>query len=169
MRLAPHHEGASRHANRVVRALSDQVRMPGMPLHAIPSIAPNPKENVMANPFVHVELHTKDVAAAKKFYSTLFGWKLEDMPMPDGSGSYTMISVGEGTGGGMMKNPDPNVPPHWLAYVGVDDIEASTKRAQELGGKVHLGVTKVGDFGLMSVIQDPTGAYFAMWKATMKK
>jgi predicted enzyme related to lactoylglutathione lyase len=131
--------------------------------------ASNPKEIVMANPFVHVELHTNDVAAAKKFYSTLFGWKLEDMPMPDGGGSYTMISVGEGTGGGMMKNPDPKVPPHWLAYVGVDNIEASTKRAQELGGKVHLGVTKVGDYGLMSVIQDPTGAYFALWKPAAKK
>jgi uncharacterized protein len=123
----------------------------------------------MANPFVHIELHTNDVAAAKKFYSSLFGWKLEDMPMPDGGGSYTMVNVGEGTGGGMMKNPDPKVPPHWLAYVGVDNVEASTKRAQELGGKVHLGVTKVGDYGWMSVIQDPTGAYFALWKPAAKK
>ena len=122
----------------------------------------------MANPFVHVELHTQDVAAAKKFYSSLFGWKLEDMPMPEG-GSYTMVNVGEGTGGGMMKNPAPKVPPHWLAYVGVDNVEASTKRAQELGGKIHLGVTKVGDYGWMSVIQDPTGAYFALWKPAAKK
>ena len=52
----------------------------------------------MANPFVHVELHTRDLAKAKAFYSKLFGWKLEDMPMP-GGGSYTMISVGEGTAG----------------------------------------------------------------------
>ena len=122
----------------------------------------------MANPFVHVELHTQDVAAAKKFYSSLFGWKLEDMPMPEG-GTYTMVNVGEGVGGGMMKNPDPKVPPHWLAYVGVDNVEASTKRAQELGGKVHLGVTTVGDYGWMSVIQDPTGAYFALWKPAAKK
>ena len=50
------------------------LRVPGMPLHAIRQLPPNPKENVMANPFVHVELHTKDVAAAKIFYSTLFGW-----------------------------------------------------------------------------------------------
>ena len=67
------------------------------------------------------------------------------------------------------KNPDPKVPPHWLAYVGVDDIEVSTRRAQELGGKMHLGVTKVGDYGWMSVIQDPTGAYFAMWKPAPAK
>jgi len=123
----------------------------------------------MANPFVHIELHTDDVAAAKKFYSTLFGWQLQDVPMPGEHGSYTLINVGEGTGGGMMKKQDANIPPHWLAYVGVDDIEASTKRAQDLGGKVCVGATKVGDFGWMSVIQDPTGAYFAMWKPAQKK
>ena len=88
----------------------------------------------MANPFVHVELHTQDVVAAKKFYPSLLGWKLEDMPMPEG-GTYTMVNVGEGVGGGMMKNPDPKVPPHWLAYVGVDNVEASTKRARSSAGR----------------------------------
>ena len=119
----------------------------------------------MANPFVHVELHTKDVAKAKQFYTALFGWQLEDMPMPGGGGSYTMISVGEGTGGGMMTSPDANAPPHWLAYVGVDDINAMTKRAKELGATVLQDVTPVGEYGLMSIIRDPTGATIAMWKA----
>jgi catechol 2,3-dioxygenase-like lactoylglutathione lyase family enzyme len=57
----------------------------------------------MGNPFVHVELETNDVAKAKGFYSKLFDWKLEDVPNPAAGGSYTMISVGDGTGGGMMK------------------------------------------------------------------
>lgn len=70
----------------------------------------------MANPFVHIGLQTGDVAKAKEFYSTLFNWKLEDIPMPGGSGIYTLINVGEGTGGGMMTNPSPGVPPHWLSY-----------------------------------------------------
>ena len=121
----------------------------------------------MANPFVHIELHTNDLAAAKKFYSTLFGWQLQDVPMPEG-GTYTMVNVGEGTGGGMMKSSDPKAPPRWLAYVGVDDIEASTKKAEQLGGKIHMGVSQVGEYGWMSVIQDPTGAYFAMWKPAKK-
>ncbi len=85
----------------------------------------------MANPFVHVELHTSDLSGARTFYSTLFGWELQDLPMPEG-GTYTMISVGDGTGGGMMASPAPGVPPYWLAYIGVDDIEASTRRAGEL-------------------------------------
>jgi len=120
----------------------------------------------MANPFVHVELHTKDLAKAKAFYGKLFGWKLEDMPMP-GGGSYTMISVGEGTGGGMTT--EANAPPHWLAYVGVDDIQAATKRAKELGATVLQDVLEVGEYGSMSVIRDPTGATLALWKAKPMK
>jgi predicted enzyme related to lactoylglutathione lyase len=53
----------------------------------------------MANPFVHVELHTKDLPKARQFYSGLFGWELQDMPMPGGGGSYTMINGGAGIGG----------------------------------------------------------------------
>ena len=53
----------------------------------------------MANPFVHIELQTKDLAKAKDFYSRLFDWKLEDVPAPGGDLPYTLINVGEGTGG----------------------------------------------------------------------
>ncbi|MGA3114735.1 MAG: VOC family protein [Syntrophobacteraceae bacterium] len=53
----------------------------------------------MANPFVHVELHTHDPERAKKFYTELFDWKLDNVPDMD----YTIVNVGEGTGGGMMK------------------------------------------------------------------
>src|SRR5262245_10482287 len=67
----------------------------------------------MANPFVHVELHTGDLAKAKAFYSQLFGWTLQDLPTP--KGTYRLIEVGDATGGGMMTNPEPGSPPHWLA------------------------------------------------------
>jgi predicted enzyme related to lactoylglutathione lyase len=117
----------------------------------------------MANPFVHVELHTGDLAKAKTFYSSLFDWKLQDLPMT-GGGSYTMINVGEGTGGGMMSNPDPGVPPHWLAYIGVDDVAATTEKARSLGATVIQEVMEVGEYGWMSVITDPTGATVALWK-----
>ncbi len=118
----------------------------------------------MANPFVHIELQTKDLAKAKDFYSKLFDWKLEDIPVPGSDAGYTIINVGEGTGGGMFANPDPNVPPHWLAYVGVDDIEASTAKARELGATVVQDVMEVDGYGWLSVIIDPTGAVLGMWK-----
>jgi predicted enzyme related to lactoylglutathione lyase len=117
----------------------------------------------MANSFVHVELHTNDLAKAKAFYSKLFGWKLQDMPMP-GGGSYTMIDVGEGTGGGMMTAQPPGSPPRWQAYIGVDDVAASTRNARELGAKIMMDKTEVGEAGWMSVITDPTGATIALWQ-----
>ena len=117
----------------------------------------------MGNAFVHVELQTNDLAKAKQFYSKLFDWKLQDMPMP-GGGSYTMIDVGGGTGGGMMTNQAPGTPPHWMAYVGVDDVRAATRKAKDLGAKVVVDVMEVGEYGTMSVITDPTGATIAMWQ-----
>ena len=118
------------------------------------------KENAMANPFCHVELNTTDVKKAKDFYSKLFDWKLEDMP----GGEYTMIGVGEGTGGGIMKNPIPGAPSFWLSYVLVDDIKAATKKAKSLGATVMKDVSPVMGYGEFSVLQDPTGAHFALWK-----
>jgi predicted enzyme related to lactoylglutathione lyase len=102
----------------------------------------------MPHPFVHVELHTRDLPRACEFYSALFGWQLQDMPLAGGH-TYTMINVGEGTAGGMMAEPDPKVPPYWLDYVGVDDIEDDTSRAKELGAKVVQGGSKVRERGWM--------------------
>jgi len=117
----------------------------------------------MANPFVHVELNTIDVAKAKSFYGKLFDWKLEDVPMSEGS--YTMIQVGEGTGGGLMKHPIPGAPSAWLAYVLVDDVKAATGKAKSLGATVMKDVTEVMGMGWFSIITDPTGAVLGMWQA----
>jgi predicted enzyme related to lactoylglutathione lyase len=122
----------------------------------------------MANPFVHVELNTTDPAKAKEFYSKLFKWELEDMPMPGGGGGYTMIKVGEGTGGGIMKHPVPGAPSTWLAYVLVDDIKATTEKARSLGANVMAEPREITGMGWMSVIIDPTGAAFALWKPIQK-
>ena len=120
----------------------------------------------MPNPFCHIELNTTDVKKAKDFYGKLFDWKLEDMDSP--GGGYTMIGVGEGTGGGMMKNPVPGAPSFWLSYVLVDDVRVATKKAQSLGGTVMHDVTPVSDYGEFSVIADPTGAHFALWQPKKK-
>ena len=116
----------------------------------------------MANPFVHVELNTTDVTKAKNFYGKLFGWKLEDVEME--GGAYTMIKVGEGTGGGIIKHPVPGAPSAWLAYVLVYDIGAATQKAKSLGAKVMKDVTEVKGVGSFSVIVDPTGAALALWQ-----
>ena len=117
----------------------------------------------MANPFVHVELASTDVGKAKNFYSKLFDWKLEDVPNSAAGGNYTLISVGDGTGGGMMQHPMPGAPSMWLAYVLVDDIQAATKKAAALGATVMKDVTQVMDMGSLSIIVDPTGAMLGLW------
>ena len=116
----------------------------------------------MANPFVHVELNTTDPDKAKTFYTKLFDWKLDDMPMP--GGTYTMINVGQGTGGGIMKHPMPGAPSTWLAYVQVDDIAAATQKAKSLGATIIKDVTEVMGAGWLSIIMDPTGAALGLWK-----
>ena len=116
----------------------------------------------MANPFVHVELNTTDVDKAKAFYTKLFDWELKDAPMP--MGTYTMIGVGSGTGGGMLKNPMPGVPSFWLAYVAVDDIKAATEKARSLGATIKVEPTEIPGAGWLSIIQDPTGAALGLWK-----
>jgi predicted enzyme related to lactoylglutathione lyase len=121
------------------------------------------KEKKMANPFVHVELATTDLDKAKNFYGKLFDWKLEDVPMGN-LGTYTLINVGSGTGGGMMKHPMPGAPSAWLAYVSVDDVNASTQKAKSMGATVLKDVTEVPNTGWFSIIVDPTGAALALWK-----
>jgi predicted enzyme related to lactoylglutathione lyase len=121
----------------------------------------------MANPFVHVELNTNDLPKAKQFYSSLFSWQLEDMPMGGGD-AYTLIKVGEGTGGGMMKHPMPGAPSMWIAYVLVDDIAASTAKAKSLGAHLIKDVTEIPGMGSFSIFNDPTGATFAMWQMAKK-
>lgn len=118
----------------------------------------------MPNPFVHIELQTRNLPKAKEFYSRLFDWKLEDAPIPGGVGNYTLINVGGGTGGGMYANPEPDSPSRWLAYVDVDDIHAMTAKARELGAIISEDVSEVGNFGLMSILVDPTGATLALWQ-----
>jgi predicted enzyme related to lactoylglutathione lyase len=116
----------------------------------------------MGNPFVHVELMSTDVGKVKSFYGKLFDWQLEDMAMPEMT--YTMIRVGEGTGGGMMKNPIPGAPSMWVPYVLVDDLKAATSKAKSLGATVMKDTTEVPGAGTFVLITDPAGAMLGLWE-----
>ena len=121
----------------------------------------------MGNPFVHIELSTTDPAKAKSFYGSLFDWTLEDVDMGGGM-TYTLIKVGEGTGGGLMKHPMPGAPSIWIPYILVSDVVASTKQAKSAGGVVIKDVSEVPNMGSFSIIQDPTGGVIGLWEAKMK-
>jgi uncharacterized protein len=121
----------------------------------------------MANPFVHIELGTTDIENAKAFYHSLFDWRLNDVEMGGGA-TYTLIDVGEGTGGGMMKQMMPGSPSAWLPYVQVDDIRAATDKAKSLGATVIRDVMAVMDEGFLSIIRDPTSAMLGLWQQKAK-
>jgi predicted enzyme related to lactoylglutathione lyase len=117
------------------------------------------------------ELMTRDTAGAKKFYTTLFGWGTTEHDMGP-MGVYTLFKK-PGTEkdqnvpglGGMMPMPkDAPYPPNWLHYVEVQDVDQSTKKAQELGAQVHMKPTDIPNIGKFAVLADPTGAAFAVFK-----
>lgn len=112
--------------------------------------------------FSWCELMTTDVEAAKKFYSRLFGWTAEDMPM-EGM-TYTVVKAGGQEVGGMMTiSPEAEgTPPHWGTYVTVDDVNETAKTAEELGAKIIVPPTDIPDVGRFCVFQDPQGAVISI-------
>jgi predicted enzyme related to lactoylglutathione lyase len=118
----------------------------------------------MANPFVHIELNTNDFPKARAFYAGLFNWELKDVDMGPQAGTYTTIGVGDGTGGGMMQHPMQGAPSLWIPYIQVDDLAGSTEKARKLGGEIIKENVPVQNMGAFSIINDPTGATFALWE-----
>jgi uncharacterized protein len=122
--------------------------------------------------FCWVELGTTDGEAAKKFYTELFGWSFNDLQMGPGS-VYTMLKQDGKDVGALYKMPsemtDHGVPPHWLSYVSVTSADESAEKAKSLGATLMKEPFDVFDVGRMAVIQDPTGAVFAIWQAGTNK
>ncbi len=117
----------------------------------------------MANPFVHLELTTPDVAKSKEFYGKLFDWSFTDNDMGGGM-VYTLIKTASGPGGGMFTMPD--APNAWLPYVGVDDIHTATEKAVSLGATVIRGPHEVPNMGWFTILTDPNGTTIALWQQT---
>ncbi|HKA86627.1 MAG TPA: VOC family protein [Haliangiales bacterium] len=118
----------------------------------------------MPNAFVHIELNTDDVAKAKKFYSSVFDWKLQDVPAM----GYTMLDVGKGVGGGMQKNPMPAGPNHWLAYVEVADVKKTVAKARAAGANVFVDYKDIPGMGALGIFSDPSGAVLGVWQPAPK-
>ena len=116
----------------------------------------------MSNPFVHFELHTDDVGAAKTFYAKLFDWQLTDTPE---FGGYTMIKAGD-TGGGMSKKSMPEAPTQWLSYVGVASVKDTIAKAKKAGATIIVDYMPIGEMGAIGIFVDPFGASLGLWEAS---
>ena len=108
------------------------------------------------------ELNTRDLDAAKAFYTAVFGWDYETMDM--GPTSYTEIRLNGDTIAGALdmtgRVPD-EVPAHWMVYFAVSDTDATVARAEELGGNVLVPPVDIPP-GRFAVVADDKGAHFAV-------
>jgi hypothetical protein len=111
------------------------------------------------NPVAWFEIHGKDGKKVQKFYSDLFGWKV-DASNPLG---YGMVEAGEGGIGGGLTGSDQA--PRVTVYVQVDDLAASLKKAETLGGKTVLPPTAVPNGPNIAMFADPEGNVIGIMKA----
>src|SRR5215203_1632661 len=122
--------------------------------------------------FCWVELGTSDGEAAKKFYTQLFGWDYVDHPMGPGM-VYTMLTLqGKDVAALYTLMPDmvaQGIPPNWLSYVSVTNVDETAAKAKAAGATLMKEPFDVMTLGRMAVVQDPTGAVFALWQAKDNK
>ena len=111
----------------------------------------------------HIELSTTDLAASRTFYETIFGWTFQLVPGMEG---YALFNTPSGLGGGMnsSERADPPSDKGPIVHLEVEDIEASLKRIEELGGKTLLPKTKISDeFGAYGLFLDNVGNRLGLW------
>lgn len=122
--------------------------------------------------FCWTELLTTDTAVAEKFYTQLFGWTTDAMPMP--GFTYTLFwlpgadkaAKTGGVGGMMGITPEMgDCPSNWLSYIAVEDVDAAAGRVTANGGKVCCPPCDIPNVGRFCVITDPTGATVALFKS----
>jgi uncharacterized protein len=112
--------------------------------------------------FVWHDLNTKDIEGSKRFYSEIFGWKLENSD----NGPYHHIKAGDEMIGGMRQmGADEPQPTSWLGYIVVDDVAATVAKITSANGKVYMPTTTLPNVGTFAVTADPTGGVFAPWKS----
>src|SRR6185503_19491129 len=113
--------------------------------------------------FSWTDLSTTDPDGAKAFYTGLFGWDTEDNPIPEG-GVYTML-LGDGKYvGALSAVQQEGQPPAWNSYVTVTSADDAARAAAANGGTVAMEPFDVMEAGRMALVQDPTGAFFAVWE-----
>jgi predicted enzyme related to lactoylglutathione lyase len=115
------------------------------------------KVNVESGRFVWHDLMTKDVAAARRFYGGLLGWKFEETTR--GARPYVLAKVGSTPVAGFVDVTEfPNAGTQWLSYMAVSDVDQAAALVQSAGGKVIVTAREVEPVARVAVIADPQGA-----------
>ena len=114
--------------------------------------------------FVWRELITVDPESAARFYTAVFGWKIQGVPF-DG-GTYYLVDSGPKQIAGIMALPGGrSVPPHWNPYVSVTDVDAAADRAKALGAQIVFGPVDLPTVGRVATLVDAGGAVMSLFKS----
>jgi predicted enzyme related to lactoylglutathione lyase len=113
------------------------------------------------------ELDTTDEVGALAFYGALFGWVDDPQPITE-TWSYHMQKLNGLEAAAIYQQSEEErgqgVPPHWNTYITAHDVDAVAEKAGETGGTVVFGPMDVFEAGRMAMLQDPQGAFFAVWQ-----
>lgn len=116
---------------------------------------------------IHFEIPAENVERLRKFYSTLFGWKIERSPGPVDYWLVETVPVDEkgktvrmGVNGGMMKKQNSEHKP--VNYIAVESVDEYSKRIEKLGGKIVVPKMQVPGVGWWALAIDPDGTQFAI-------
>jgi predicted enzyme related to lactoylglutathione lyase len=113
---------------------------------------------------VWVDLTVADAASVRDFYAAVAGWIPAEVSMGDYS-DYTMASSGDAklvAGICHARGTNADLPPQWLIYITVPNLDLSIQRCRELGGSIITEPKNMGAYGRLAVIQDPAGAVAAL-------
>lgn len=123
-------------------------------------------ERTPVGDWVWNELSTPDEAKALAFYEGVFGYTRRTMDMGE-QGSYFILERDGRGRGGVMRAPDPYMPPMWTPYVHVADCDAAVAKATALGAQVMMPGTDIPEVGRIGMLRDPLGAAIALIKPAM--
>jgi predicted enzyme related to lactoylglutathione lyase len=117
--------------------------------------------------FCWLDLGTTDTGKAKHFYTILFGWEAQDVPMGDNS-FYTMLNL-QGQAAAALYELSPEmkargIPARWLLYIAVESADEIAAKVPRFGGSIMGGPYDVMDVGRMVLLGDPQGAAVAAWQ-----
>ena len=111
-----------------------------------------------------VDVKVTDPAAAKQFYSSLFGWDIQDGP-PE-AGGYAICLLNGRPAAAIMPRPEGNPAPNvWSTYLASDDVDATVAKAKEAGSSFLMEPMDVMTAGRIAFATDPLGAPYGIWQA----
>lgn len=118
---------------------------------------------------VHFDLYATDPERASKFYSEIFGWKLEKWSDPEGKMEYWLIMTGEkekpGIDGGMSRKSDM---PRNVLTIDVPDIDEYVEKIRKNGGKITMEKSAIPGVGWFAAFKDSEGELMSIMQTDME-